>query len=550
MAVALRVGPTAEERSDECLVADVRRGDDSAFECLYERYRRRIATFVYGMVGDWGRAEDVTQEVFISALRRMRETERPIAFKPWVYEIAKNACIDQFRRARRAEEVSFDAEDGLRAADHGRLADPTVGPEGALERKQELDELVGAFGGLSDSHHEILVLRELEGLSYRQIGERMGLTRPSVESTLFRARRRLTEEYDDLKTGRRCQRVQASIDDACEHPLGVREQGRVTRHVAHCLSCRRHAVRRGASDLLFDHPRRRSLGARVAALLPIPAFFRRSRGSGGSTSHAAVGVASQVAPVLASGTVGWGRAAVATLTVVAAGSAGFITEKPSHQAAPPAGARAAVADRSAEGLAGRLLRPFDGVAPTAVVRPGSVVGVVLTPALARDAQRARGGHARRAGGRGSVLGGYVLDPLVGTAASAAVRAAGGTVVLTTGATARTISLLTGGSVGVVSPTTLRALTRQGYVTAPAGRRVRGILGAILRHKPRGERRTSSRRYRKSWTAAGSQSSSSSGSGSGSASQTGSSQSGSAAPAPAGGSSQSSSSPSPSGTPSG
>ena len=88
--------------SDQRLVAAVRRGDDRAFELLYQRYHRRIHAYVLGMVKDHGRAEDVTQEVFVSALRRMRATERPIAFKPWVYEIAKNACIDVFRRSRRA----------------------------------------------------------------------------------------------------------------------------------------------------------------------------------------------------------------------------------------------------------------------------------------------------------------------------------------------------------------------------------------------------------------------------------------------------------------
>src|SRR5918992_243695 len=88
--------------SDHKLVAQVRRGDDRAFEGLYERYQRRIHAYVFGMVKDHQRAEDVTQEVFVSALRRMRATERPIAFKPWIYEIAKNACIDQFRRSRRA----------------------------------------------------------------------------------------------------------------------------------------------------------------------------------------------------------------------------------------------------------------------------------------------------------------------------------------------------------------------------------------------------------------------------------------------------------------
>ena len=97
------------DATDHRLVAAVRRGDDRAFELLYERYHRRIHAYVVGMVKDHGRAEDVTQEVFVSALRRMRRTDRPIAFKPWIYEIAKNACIDQFRRSRRAEEVSLQA---------------------------------------------------------------------------------------------------------------------------------------------------------------------------------------------------------------------------------------------------------------------------------------------------------------------------------------------------------------------------------------------------------------------------------------------------------
>jgi DNA-directed RNA polymerase specialized sigma24 family protein len=70
--------PTVEGPSDQQLVARVRRGDDRAFETSYQRYQRRIAAYVLGMVKDHGRAEDVTQEVFVSALRRMRQTPRPI----------------------------------------------------------------------------------------------------------------------------------------------------------------------------------------------------------------------------------------------------------------------------------------------------------------------------------------------------------------------------------------------------------------------------------------------------------------------------------------
>src|SRR3954462_9664455 len=141
---------------DRKLVAAVRRGDDRAFEALYQRYQRRIHAYVLGMVKDHGRAEDVTQEIFVSALRRMRATDRPIAFKPWVYEIAKNACIDAFRRSRRAEEVSYDAEEGLAPSDQSRLCASGPSPEAAVSAKHDLETLCGAFGGLSESHHQIL----------------------------------------------------------------------------------------------------------------------------------------------------------------------------------------------------------------------------------------------------------------------------------------------------------------------------------------------------------------------------------------------------------
>jgi RNA polymerase sigma factor (sigma-70 family) len=265
--------------SDQRLVAAVRQGDDRAFEALYSRYQRRIHAYVLGMVKDHGRAEDVTQEVFVSALRRMRATERPIAFKPWVYEIAKNACIDAFRRSRRAEEVSYDAEEGLAPADHSRLASPAPGPEAAVSAKHDLETLCGAFGGLSESHHRILVLRELEGLSYDEIGARMGMTRPAVESTLFRARRRLSEEYEELISGERCMRVQTIIVAAAEGAVGVRDSRRLARHLAHCQPCRREALAAGLDrGLLVRRPAAERAARRVAAFLPLPAFLRLRRG--------------------------------------------------------------------------------------------------------------------------------------------------------------------------------------------------------------------------------------------------------------------------------
>ncbi len=334
----------AEPGDDHRLVAAVRRGDDRAFEALYARYHRRIHAYVMGMVKDHGRAEDVTQEVFVSALRRMRETERPIAFKPWVYEIAKNACIDQFRRSRRTEEVSLEADEGLAPSDYGRLvgSDPT--PDAAVAAKQDLDHLCGAFGGLSDTHHEILVMRELEGMSYREIGERLGMSRPAVESTLFRARRRLTEEYDDLVSGARCQRIQSLIVMAGESRLGTRESRRLSRHVAHCQPCRREAMAAGLDSAILTHvPLRKRAAEKVAALLPF-GWFGRGRGGGDAASG---GWAAQV-PLLSdqlSG--GWGKLATAAAVLVAGvGAAGVGTKVAGSGDQPPAGDRPAAIERT------------------------------------------------------------------------------------------------------------------------------------------------------------------------------------------------------------
>ncbi len=84
-------------------------------------------------------------------------------------------------------------------------------PDDAIESKQRLDDLRGAFGGLSDTHRRLLVMREFEGRSYDEIGDQLGMSRQMVESGLFRARRKLGSEYDELATGRRCEQIVDAI---------------------------------------------------------------------------------------------------------------------------------------------------------------------------------------------------------------------------------------------------------------------------------------------------------------------------------------------------
>jgi RNA polymerase sigma factor (sigma-70 family) len=346
MATVARVTPISQDCSDVELVAAVRRGSDAAFEELYSRYSRRIGVYVRGMVRDHGRAEDVTQEIFIAALRRMRETDRPIAFKPWIYEIAKNACIDSFRRARRAQEVSLDAGGALSSADRGRLTVVTT-PDAALDSKQAIHDLRGAFGGLSDSHHEILVLRELEGRSYRDIGERLGMSRPVVESTLFRARRRLAEEYDELASGRRCEFVRKMVDSGPHYSLGIRDRRRIARHLAHCQPCRAHARAADFDESILNMP---SVAARIAALLPIPLLRLRwgalerlgsVRGQPSALAlrsvHALVRSSDQI-----TASAGAGRGAAAAAAIVLAGVGGGLVSASSYQPAPKPFYRTAV----------------------------------------------------------------------------------------------------------------------------------------------------------------------------------------------------------------
>ena len=132
---------------DHDLVTAVRRGEDSAFEKLFSRYRGRIRSYVSGILADGDRAEDITQEVFISALRRLRNTERPIAFKPWIYQIAKNACLDELRRTRRNLEVPLEQEREWTEGEDD-LASRGPSPDDVIESKQQLEDLRSAFRGV------------------------------------------------------------------------------------------------------------------------------------------------------------------------------------------------------------------------------------------------------------------------------------------------------------------------------------------------------------------------------------------------------------------
>jgi RNA polymerase sigma factor (sigma-70 family) len=469
------------------------------------------------MVHDHGRAEDITQEVFMSALRRMRETDRPIVFKPWVYEIAKTACIDAFRRSKRAEEVSYDAEEGLGGSDYGRLVSSSPTPDAAVDTRMSLDNLRGAFGGLSETHHDILVMRELEGLSYREIGQRLGMSRPSVESTLFRARRRLTEEYEELTSGERCRRVQTLIADSDGRRMGVRDERKLARHVSYCQPCRRAAYAAGFDVAALAA--QKSLREKVAAVLPLPAFLKRWFGGGGGHGHGggAVSRVASAASQYAEPMSGWAKAAAVAATVAVAGAgAGVATTHGTSQtpsAAPrqaPAGAglqpataqkQAAETTRNgASAAAHTTARTSRRASRTA--KHGATAGGAASKHASAGRASASGGGAKgasgAAGGAGaagasngqSAAGGASGLP---TAAGKAVqqtkaaadkavdkttKAVDQTVNTTAGTVDKTVTTATGAATDTVGAATGAVDNATHGATAPATGAVNGAVGAV------------------------------------------------------------------------
>jgi RNA polymerase sigma factor (sigma-70 family) len=361
---------TGRETPDLELVAAVRNGDDSAFEELYERYRPRIASFVRGMVRDAGRAEDLTQEAFLSAFRRLRETDSEIAFRPWIYRIARNQAIDSHRRSSRAEEISMDADRGLRPSDRTRLVD-AGNPDSALVAKERLDHLCGAFDELSEVQARVIVMRELEGRSYREIAEALDITRPAVESALFRARRRLESEYAELSEGRRCAGMRTTIARLAEGLGSHADEARLARHARRCSLCRRRARELGVEPL----SRLARVREKVAGLLPLP-WGLQGTGSLGSL-------------------VGERAAALAAIAAIGAGGAALGVEQigggPDR---PPTGAAPAADQLRAQPPAARAPAP----PPTRAARRGSARAppAASVPAAVWQRRRASGSARRTA----------------------------------------------------------------------------------------------------------------------------------------------------------
>ncbi len=173
---------------DRQVIQAVLKGDSERFGILVVRYQDRLFNGVSRMLGSAADADDVLQESFLQAFRKLSTFRESSSFYTWVYRIAINAAINLRRRERRSVNLSENAQF------HDQLiSDADSGPDRRLEKSEEVRELQDALNQLSDEHRNILVLREIEGMSYEDISQILDMPIGTVRSRLHRARLQLRD---------------------------------------------------------------------------------------------------------------------------------------------------------------------------------------------------------------------------------------------------------------------------------------------------------------------------------------------------------------------
>src|SRR5580765_2073105 len=234
-----------------------RLGNDRAFERLYRKHAGDVYRYALVVLRNQADAEDVTQTTFLNAYRAFEKGERPQKPQNWLIAIAHNVCRQRFRQAqRRPAEVGYEEE----------LAESVV-EEDALSA----EDIRRALGHLAFNQRSALVMRELEGRSYQEIAEILGVSVSAVETLIFRARRALREQLEQSIS---CQDAELAISRQLDGRLPRKEKGALRAHLRECDDCagfaRSQRAHRGAL---------KALGA-----IPLPGSLAGLFGGGGGAA--------------------------------------------------------------------------------------------------------------------------------------------------------------------------------------------------------------------------------------------------------------------------
>ena len=180
---------TREEESR--IVQKVLRGDVNAFEKLVLEYEKSVYNIALRMTGNSEDASDMTPEAFIKAYNSLQSFRGDSKFSVWLYRIATNVCLDFLRSRSRKPTVSLSVEDNEGEEVQLDVADESQSPELLLDRQMTRESVRRGLETLSPEYRQILLLREIQGLSYDEISQALGLEVGTVKSRIFRARKKL-----------------------------------------------------------------------------------------------------------------------------------------------------------------------------------------------------------------------------------------------------------------------------------------------------------------------------------------------------------------------
>ena len=289
-----------------------------AVDVLYRDHAPEVYRYAYAVLGNRSDAEDVTQTTFVNALRALERGDRPRKPSNWLITIAHNIVRQRFRQQQsRPAEVELD-----------RDVPSAPGPD---EDAPSIDELVRALQRIPPAQREAIVMRELEGRSYKEIAEILDTSVGALETLLFRARRSLAEELENLVT---CDRAELAISNRLDGRLTRKERRRLDAHLNDCPSC----ARVDAGQL------RRRRVFKGLALLPLPLpllLFKGAPSASAATGLPTIGAAAGTA----GGAVAVGGATAKVAAVVAAvavaGGAGYegvqrVQDRPEQTPSAPA----------------------------------------------------------------------------------------------------------------------------------------------------------------------------------------------------------------------
>ena len=207
------------EPDEKELVRRAQAGDRHAYRLLVEKYQQRAFHIAFEILRHKEDAEDVVQESFVKAFLSLSEFRGQAAFYTWLYRIVYNMAIDFRRKVSRRNSTTVEFRDEGAAREGEAPTEPSEtafrNPQELLLEREQLRVVEKVLATLSEEHRIVLVLRELDGLSYEEIAESLGVPKGTVMSRLHYARKRLQEEFS-IRFGER----QPPAGEADAQPAG------------------------------------------------------------------------------------------------------------------------------------------------------------------------------------------------------------------------------------------------------------------------------------------------------------------------------------------